>query len=194
MNRLKSVPPLRCRAAPLRNNDIAGLGAQSVLGCQVFGNGRVIAATAAEDGLRSQGFPRKRKTLSEENTKDLTQDEKLDLILAEIRGMKADIRSLDTRLTAVEGRQAALEARQASFEEKVGDRLLDTRPPWEVINARTEMLVEQVAEIKEQNARMEEKLTLINHQLEEMTIDLMEMRGGQRELRKRVSALEQRPS
>ena len=125
--------------------------------------------------------------MNEENTKDLTQDEKLDLILAEVRDLKV-------RVTAVETRQAALEDRQAAFEAKVGDRLLDTRPLWEVINARTEMLVEQVGEIKEQNAQMVETLRQIDSKLEVLTHDVLDVRAAQRILASRVYALEQRPS
>lgn len=125
--------------------------------------------------------------MNEENTANLTQDEKLDLILAEVRDLKV-------RVTAVEGRQAALEDRQASFEAKVGDRLLDTRPLWEVINARTEMLVEQVAEIKAQNAQMIETLRQIESKLEVLTHDVLDVRAAQRILASRVYALEQRPS
>jgi uncharacterized protein YaaR (DUF327 family) len=132
--------------------------------------------------------------MNEENTKDLTQDEKLDLILAEIRVMKADIRGLDVRLT--------------SLEAKVADRLLDTRPLWEVISARTEMIVERVARIEEQNARIEERVARIEEQnermvetlrqidskLEVMTHDVLDVRAAQRILASRVYALEQRPS
>jgi uncharacterized protein YaaR (DUF327 family) len=132
--------------------------------------------------------------MNEENTKDLTQDEKLDLILAEIRVMKSDIRSLDTRLTSLEAR--------------VEDRLLDTRPLWEVISARTEMIVERVTRIEEQNARIEERVARIEEQnertvemlrqidskLEVMTHDVLDVRAAQRILASRVYALEQRPS
>jgi septal ring factor EnvC (AmiA/AmiB activator) len=153
--------------------------------------------------------------MNEENTADLTQDEKLDLILAEIRVMKADIRGLDVRLT--------------SLEAKVADRLLDTRPLWEVISARTEMIVERVARIEEQNARTEERVARIEEQnarieeqnarieervarieeqnertietlrqidskLEVMTHDVLDVRAAQRILASRVYALEQRPS
>jgi len=125
--------------------------------------------------------------MNEENTADLTQDEKLDLLLAEVREVKV-------RVIAVEDRQAALEDRQASFEAKVGDRLLDTRPLWEVINARTEMIVEQVTRIEEQNAQMIETLRQIESKLEVLTHDVLDVRAAQRILASRVHALEQRPS
>jgi hypothetical protein len=132
--------------------------------------------------------------MSEENTADLTQDEKLDLILAEVRDLKVRVTAVEGRLTAIESRQAALEDRQAAFEAKVGDRLLDTRPLWEVINARTEMLVEQVGEIKGQNAQLVETLRQIDSKLEVMTHDVLDVRAAQRILASRVYALEQRPS
>ncbi len=132
--------------------------------------------------------------MSEENTKDLTQDEKLDLILAEVRDLKVRVTAVEGRLTAVENRQAALEDRQATFEAKVGDRLLDTRPLWEVISARTEMIVEQVTRIEEQNAQMAETLRQIDSKLEVLTHDVLDVRAAQRILASRVYALEQRPS
>ncbi len=146
--------------------------------------------------------------MNEENTADLTQDEKLDLILAEVRDLKVRVTAVEGRLAAVEDRQAALEDRQASFEAKVGDRLLDTRPLWEVISARTEMIVERVAQIEEQNARIEERVARIEEQnertvemlrqidskLEVMTHDVLDVRAAQRILASRVYALEQRPS
>ncbi|MGH9835975.1 MAG: hypothetical protein ACREBD_05545 [Blastocatellia bacterium] len=125
--------------------------------------------------------------MNEENTKDLTQDEKLDLILAEIRVMKSDIRGLDARLT--------------SLETKVEDRLLDTRPLWEVISARTEMIVERVTRIEEQNARMQETmrqmaetLRLLEKQQGLLNRDFLKFRGEQEILEDRIYALEQRPS
>ncbi len=85
--------------------------------------------------------------MSEENTKGLTQDEKLDLILS--------------RLTSVEGRLTALEKRQAALEAKVEERLHDTRPLWEVIHAQTEKLIEQNAQIVETLSKIESKLEVL---------------------------------
>lgn len=45
------------------------------------------------------------KAMNEENTKDLTQEEKLDLILAELR-------TLHTRVAVVAARPAQLEAKE----------------------------------------------------------------------------------
>ena len=132
--------------------------------------------------------------MNEENTADLTQDEKLDLILAEVRDLKVRVTAVEGRLTAVEDRQVALEARQAAFEATVGDRLLDTRPLWEVISARTEMIVERVTRIEGQNSQMAETLRQIDSKLEVLTHDVLDVRAAQRILASRVYALEQRPS
>lgn len=67
--------------------------------------------------------------MSEDPTKDLTTDEILRLIL--------------NRLTDLETRFGALEA-------LVEDRLKDTRPIWQAINARTERIENTLLDMKEQ--------------------------------------------
>ncbi|MGH9843782.1 MAG: hypothetical protein ACREEM_34025 [Blastocatellia bacterium] len=118
--------------------------------------------------------------MSQEITKDLTMDEKMDLILSEMRLMKVEM--------------GEMKGRMSSLEAKVEERLLDTRPIWQAIHTQTEMLVEKVGRLEDSNLRVEEQLKTIHHQLEEMTLDVMEVRTAQRELRKRVTALEQQPA
>jgi uncharacterized protein (UPF0335 family) len=62
---------------------------------------------------------------------------------------------------------------------------------WQAIHAQTEMLVERMGRIENSNLRVEEQLKVIHHQLEELTLDVMEVRAVKRELKKRVAALEQ---
>jgi uncharacterized protein (UPF0335 family) len=132
--------------------------------------------------------------MRDENTKDLTQDEKLNLILAkvssieaEMSGMKSDIIEVKSDTTGLTG----LYHRLASLDAKVDERLHDTRPMWQAIHAQTEMLVERMGRIENSNLRVEEQLKVIHHQLEELTLDVMEVRAVKRELKKRVAALEQ---
>lgn len=90
--------------------------------------------------------------MNEEVTKDLTADEKLDLILSRLTG-------LDTRLTGLE--------------ERVEDRLKDTRPMWQVIHAQTEKLVQQYGQFDERLGRIEDQNALLieqNRQLVELYV------------------------
>ena len=144
--------------------------------------------------------------MNEDVTKKLTADEKLDLILSDLGQVKA-------RLTALE--------------ERVEDRLKDTRPIWQAIHAQTEKLVQQYAQlderlgrveeqnaqiderlgrVEEQNAqiiqqnakfdqrlgRVEEKMELLIEKNQVLGEDVMDVRGAQLGLKKRVIAIEQK--
>lgn len=104
--------------------------------------------------------------MTEENTKDLTDSEKLNLILAEL----ADLRQWRAKVDAF-----------------IDDRSRDTRPLWEIIHAQTEKLLEQNALIVETLRHVETKLNVL-------TVDVMDIRTVQQVMGGRLSALEQRPS
>lgn len=104
--------------------------------------------------------------MSEDNTKDLTDAEKLDSILS-------GLANLETRLGNVESGLAALQA-------IVEDRFKDTRPLWEVINARTE--------------RMEETLAQVKDQMAQLAYDNLQLRASQQRQNARISELENRVS
>lgn len=97
--------------------------------------------------------------MSEETTTPLTDSEKLDLVLE----------------------------RLAKLEERVEERLKDTRPMWQAIHAQTE-------KIAEEQTRIATTLSHIKEQLEVMTQDVMDVRTAQRSLGHRVAALERRES
>jgi hypothetical protein len=68
--------------------------------------------------------------MSNDTTESLRDsDDKLTLILTEVRG-------LNTRMDSFEGRMGRLEAGQEELEEKVDARLMETRPIWEAVLAR----------------------------------------------------------
>ncbi len=135
--------------------------------------------------------------MSEENTTDLTQDEKLDLLLAEIREVKATVGNLDTRLTALET--------------KVEDRLHDTRPLWQRVQQQIQDLTTQVQDLKtqvqdlktevqdlkiESNARfesIEKELRHMNRRFEVFSMDTMKMRADIRDFDVRLAEVERRP-
>jgi chromosome segregation ATPase len=94
--------------------------------------------------------------MSEDLTKDLTAVEMLRLLLADVRDMKA-------RLTALEAR--------------VEDRFKDTRPIWEAINKRTELIEKRIeAQAAETNARLD-ALTDRAASIEGTLIDIKEQIG-----------------
>jgi chromosome segregation ATPase len=135
--------------------------------------------------------------MSEENTADLTLDEKLDLLLAEMRELKAEMREvketvggLDTRLTALES--------------KVEDRLHDTRPIWQLVQQQIVDLQTEVVDLKtevinfktETNARfesVEKELRIMNRKFEVFSLDIMKMRTDIRDFDVRLAEVERRP-
>ena len=81
--------------------------------------------------------------MSEDLTQNLTQRSFEERVLAEFAALNSRFTSLEGRMTTLEGRMTTLEdhmasfgARLASLEEKVEERLHDTRPIWEGVQAR----------------------------------------------------------
>ncbi len=119
--------------------------------------------------------------MSEENTKDLTLDEKLDLLLAEIREAKAEVREVKA---VVEN----LDARLTALESKVEERLHDTRPIWQRVQQQIEDLkIESNAHF----ASIEKELRIVNRQFEVFSTDMMKMRAEIRDFDERLAAMEQ---
>jgi SMC interacting uncharacterized protein involved in chromosome segregation len=121
--------------------------------------------------------------MSEENTKDLTLDEKLDLLLAEVREVKVTVGNLDTRLGALET--------------KVEDRLHDTRPLWQRVQQQIQDLKTEVQDLKtEANARfesIEKELRHMNRRFEVFSMDTMKMRADIRDFDERLIEVERKP-
>ena len=128
--------------------------------------------------------------MSEENTTDLTLDEKLDLLLAEVREVKATVGNLDTRLTGLES--------------KVEERLHDTRPIWQRVQQQIVDLQTEVVDLKtevvnfktETNARfesVEKELRIMNRKFEVFSLDIMKMRTDIRDFDVRLAEVERRP-
>ncbi len=108
--------------------------------------------------------------MTEDNTTDLTADEKLDLILG----------------------------RLARLEEQAEERTNTTRPLLdlaiqEMIRTR-ETLIEQNAQIASRLERVEREVRLFGRKMDIFNEELLELRHGHRELEERVSALEQKPN
>jgi hypothetical protein len=78
--------------------------------------------------------------MTDDPTKDLTDSEKLNLILS--------------KLSNVESRLSNVETRLATLELIVEDRLKDTRPIWQAINVRTERIEGTLIQVRDQMAQL----------------------------------------
>lgn len=130
--------------------------------------------------------------MGEENTKDLTADEMLRMLLADMRDLKTTVSGLETTVSGIDSRLIVVEGELASLAQKVDERLHDTRPMWQAIHAQTEKLTEKVEDLSENLAGVNETLKHFKYQLEDIAVIHQELRSGQREHRKRLEALEQK--
>lgn len=107
--------------------------------------------------------------MNEENTKDLTVNEKLDMVLAELAFLKADFG-----------------ARLAKVEAFVEDRSRDTRPMLDKIYKEVADLRIEVKEVKDRVGRIDRKFDVLNS-------DVVELRSADREFEQRLTVLERQP-
>ncbi|MEO6726476.1 MAG: hypothetical protein ABIP14_14410 [Blastocatellia bacterium] len=108
--------------------------------------------------------------MNEENTKDLTIDEKLDMVLAELVFMKADFG-----------------ARLAKVEVFVEDRSRDTRPMLDKIYKEVADMRIEVKETKDRVVRIDRKFDVLNS-------DVVELRSADREFEQRLTVVERQPA
>jgi chromosome segregation ATPase len=125
--------------------------------------------------------------MSEDRTRDLPDSRSFEArLFARLDGMEARFesrfRAIEERFDAVDERLDRLDTRVKALEAKA----LDTKPIWE--NALTEILaVKQVVEeVKNRMGNIERKFDVL-------IIDMMQLRGDQRGLEKRMDALEAPP-
>ncbi len=104
--------------------------------------------------------------MSEENTKDLTDSEKLNLILSEL----ADLRAWRAKVDAF-----------------IDDRARDTRP-------KLDLIIKELSDAREEIRDMVTRLDRIEARLETLAMDVVDVRGAQRRLDNRVSQLERQPN
>jgi predicted nuclease with TOPRIM domain len=104
--------------------------------------------------------------MTEENTKDLTDSEKLNLILAEL----ADLRQWRAKVDAF-----------------IDDRSQDTRP-------KLDLIIKELSDLREEIRDIVTRLDRIESRFETLATDVVDVRAAQRRLGDRVSLLEQRPS
>lgn len=112
--------------------------------------------------------------MNEENTQDLTINEKLDLVLAEL----ADLRVWRTRVDAfIEGRSRDTKPILSQIHKEIADTRLEMREKFEQVE-------ERLARTSE-DAKGAHRLARLLHE------DLLRMRSNHEELRERVTELEQ---
>lgn len=136
--------------------------------------------------------------MSEDNTKELTVNEKLDLMLIEARLTNDRLTGVETEVASLKTEVASVNAQLSKLEERVEDRLKDTRPIWQAIHAQTEKIIEDVAQLKEGLGRVEARQVVFEEKMDELidaigvlSTDVIEVRGAQTKLKRRVVALEQ---
>lgn len=104
------------------------------------------------------------------------------------------VQNLSTRIESLEQRFGGLEQRFGSLEHKVEERLYDTRPVWEKVQADIARLQEgqdalrsEVGEMNKEQRNMGRKLSVLND-------GLLRMQADYRDIDDRVRGLEgQRP-
>jgi chromosome segregation ATPase len=149
-------------------------------------------------------------------SKDLTQklngslEDKIDRLIAAVQSMDARIHSLESRVESVESRLKNVEERLGSVEERLGsveerlgsveerlgsletkveDRLKETRPMWELVQAQLQDLRESHERLR---AEMEKGFRIIDRRLEIQPIELSRLHGYHRDLEERVEKIEKR--
>ncbi len=120
--------------------------------------------------------------MTEDNTKDLTPDETLRLILAEVRELKTTVSGLDARVAALE----AQAAERSNTTRPLLDRLIQ-----EMIETRETLLARQDRADAKQD-QMAEVLRQIKGQIEVLAINAVEVKAEQRSLAGRVTELERK--
>jgi hypothetical protein len=128
------------------------------------------------------------------NKNNLSLEEKVDLLLTQnvqLQNMIIERFTVQERETAALRQETAahslkldsLDERMLSLEAKVDERLQDTRPMWQVIQAQTERIIEQNTQIETRMIRIEERFDVIRD-------DIGNLRVVQKKLNLRVSDLE----
>jgi chromosome segregation ATPase len=100
--------------------------------------------------------------MSEDTTESLRDsDDKLTLILTEVRNLNARMESFENRMERLEKRQDELEA-------KVDARLIETRPIWEAVLARLTAIEQHQESMGQRQESMERRLRWISDELKDL--------------------------
>jgi hypothetical protein len=96
----------------------------------------------------------------------------------------------------IEERGQAMEAELIALNTKVDERLKDTRPMWEAVQAQLAELKESDERLRHEQERlryeMEKGFRLIDRRLERQPLEMDRLHGYQRDLEERVEKIEKR--
>ncbi len=121
--------------------------------------------------------------MNEENTKNLTTDEKLNLLLAELAFVKVELTFVKTELTSV---KTEFGARLAKVEAFIEDRSRDTRPMLDKIYKEVADTRIELKEVRDRVVRIDRKFDVLNS-------DVVELRSADREFEQRLTVVERQP-
>jgi chromosome segregation ATPase len=132
--------------------------------------------------------------MSEETTRDLSDKRSFEeRVFARFDSIDARFGTVDARFDAMDARFDSMEARfDKRFDgldirvQALEARALDTKPIWERALAEIHEVKQGVEEVK---ARVES----IERKFDVLILDMMQLRGDQRGIGKRMDALESRP-
>lgn len=110
--------------------------------------------------------------MSEELTQNLPNDN-LSRVLTRLD-------SIDNHLVTLDGKVDSIDTRLTTLEEKVDRRLMEARPIWEQVLARLDGLEE----------KLDSGLRRFERQVRLLLDDVMDVRGDNRDLEKRMDKLE----
>jgi len=126
-------------------------------------------------------------------SKDLTKklngsiEDKIDLLVSSVQSMDSRLERVDNRLENVESHLKSLDARLTSLETKVDERLKDTRPMWEAVQAQLVEIKESQDQLRDE---MEKGFRRLDRGFDHLAGDVMRLHGDQRGLEERIDKLE----
>lgn len=143
-------------------------------------------------------------------SKDLTQklngsiEDKLDRLIAAVQsidsgvvtrleGIETRLGTIETRLEGLETRVGNVETRLESLEIKVDERMKETRPMWEALQAQlTDLRESQHLQFTELNASQEKGFRRFDHAMDQVAGNQTRLHADQIELESRVYKIEKR--
>jgi chromosome segregation ATPase len=129
-------------------------------------------------------------------SEDLTQklptspDPALAQILSAVQDLGTKVGSLENRLGSLENRFGNLETRMDSLEKKVDERLHDTRPIWEKVQADIAQLHEGQESMRKDVREVRTELRDMNRKLSIFNDNLVQIQADYRDIYDRVRDLE----
>jgi len=146
-------------------------------------------------------------------SKDLTQnlngslEEKVDRLIIAVQSMdsrfasmesrfesiESRIESMESRIESMDSRLGSVDARLGGLETKVDERLKDTRPMWEAVQAQLAEVESSLrGEIQGLRGEMEKGFRLYDRRIEHYLGEFDKLRAYQRDLEYRVDEIERK--